>query len=124
MADNYDLDPKEEIRHAFDGVAHVRVPKTYGRGRVLTRDGQERGYSVSEGHKWDKLAKTLNQRFGQNPSDEEPTIPISVVTDGTPAVAAYLYVVYGLTEAEIADLLDIKETTVSMYHSMVLRDYR
>lgn len=58
----------------------------------------------------------LYHRFGYlDPNPAEDMIPVSIVVEGKPAVAAYLRAVHGLRAYEFAEKLDVSIKTAYQY---------
>jgi DNA-directed RNA polymerase specialized sigma24 family protein len=51
-------------------------------------------------------------------------IPVTIAALGKPYIAAYLYAAHNLGIEEIADVLDIKQSSVSQYLSDVANQHR
>jgi hypothetical protein len=58
----------------------------------------------------------LISRFGELETECSPDkIPTEVAVDGKPAIASYIYGVHELPKEEVADTMDISESTVTKY---------
>ena len=119
---------KESSRgdHTYIG-SEEKIAIVSPEGNIIeTKSGYGHSSSSTRSVKWrEKVIEPLVERVNEfTVTEDQNAVPVNIISEGKPAVTAYLYAIHGWSYNEIQEALGLTQGTIHQYMIDIANDNR